>query len=233
VRDFFAENKIDWGLVERFEKEANLSGYAMALAECDKLMNFLLVQEGFGGINTSDRVKNARDRFANVNELFGAIETKANVFEKYDRGVSIQELKDSIKIYKESINDLVQGQIKESSTWEKFVSYVQVTYLNKPQTGVNFLLSLSSLVILVLVLDSTHFGRSFVQLLAQIFRSVLPLAIIILILAGILLALVIAGLFYSTRKKSIRAQVDRLYKSLSRRSVKRNASGNQTRINKT
>ena len=201
MRDFFAENVIDWKIVDKFEKEGTISGYCMALAECDKLLNFLLSQEGYAGINTADRVKKARERFANSQELFRAIEIKANVFEKYEEAISIQELKDAIRIYRESINDFVQGQIKESTTWERFISFLQFYFLSRPGFLANFLLGFLTLVILILVLDSTHFGQKFIHALADFFRAILPVIVILAIIFGALMVLTIFVLLYAGKKK--------------------------------
>ena len=211
MRDFFAENVVDWKIVEKFESEGTISGYAMALAECDKLLNFLLEQEGYAGVRTIDKVKKALDRFANPQDLLRAIEIKANVFEKYEEAISIQELKDAIRIYRESVNDFVQGQVKESTTWEKFISYLQFNFLSRPGYLVNFLIGFLSLIILVLVLDSTHFGQNFIHALANIFKTILPILIIILIIFGTLLVLTILVLLYSGKKRhSIMEQIKKI-----------------------
>ena len=210
MRDFFAENTIDWKVVEKFEKEGTISGYCMALAECDKLLNFLLERESYGGMRTSDRVKQAQTRFANLSELFKAIEIKANVFEKYEESVSIQDLKDAIRTYRDSINDFVQGQIKEQTIWEKFTAFIQYNLFNRPGFLTNFLVSFLLFVILVLVLDSTHFGQELIHALANFFKSILPVVVIAIIIFGVLLILMIVILFYSTRKNFIKKQLQKI-----------------------
>ncbi len=215
MRDFFAENVVDWKIVEKFEREGTISGYCMALAECDKLLNFLLKQEGYSGIRTSDKVKKARDRFANPEDLFRAIEIKANVFEKYEEAVSVQDLKDAIRIYKDSVNDFIQGQVKESTTWEKFISFLQFYFLSRPGFLTNFFLGFLSLIILVLVLDSTHFGQNFIHFLANVFRAILPIVIIIVIILSILLVLTVLVLLYSGQQRhSLKEQIKRFQKGI-------------------
>ncbi|MFH1749577.1 MAG: hypothetical protein ABH837_01635 [bacterium] len=221
MRDFFAENVVDWKIIDKFEKEGTISGYCMALAECDKLLNFLLEQEGYGGVRTADKLKKALDRFANPEDLFRAIEIKANVFEKYEQAISIQELKDAIRIYRECVNDFVQGQVKESTTWERFISYLQFNYLSRPNFSANFLLGFLSLIILVLVLDSTHFGQSFIRGLANIFKTILPIIIIIAIILGIFLVLTILVLLYSGKQKgSLREQIKKIQQGIVDKSSK-------------
>lgn len=226
MRDFFAENVVDWKIVDKFEKEGTISGYCMALAECDKLLNFLLEQEGYRGVRTTDKVKKVLDRFANPEDLFRAIEIKANVFEKYEQAISIQELKDAIRIYRECVNDFVQGQVKESTTWEKFVSYLQFNYLSRPGFLANFLLGFLSLIILVLVLDSTHFGQSFIHVLADIFKTILPVLVIITIIFGIILVLTIFILLYAGKQKdSIREQIKKIQEGI----IKKRSSTHKTK----
>lgn len=229
MRDFFAENVVDWKIVEKFEKEGTISGYCMALAECDKLLNFLLEQEGYSGVRTTDKVKKARDRFANTQDLFRAIEIKANVFEKYEEAVSIQDLKDAIKIYRDSINDFVQGQVKESNPSEKFISFLQFYFLSRPGFLANFLIGFLALVILVLILDSTHFGQKFIHFLAGIFRTILPIAIVIIIILGILVVLTILVLLYSGKKKhSLGEQIRKIREGI----VKRNSKPKERELKK-
>ncbi len=225
MRDFFAENVVDWKIVDKFEKEGTISGYCMALAECDKLLNFLLEQEGYVGLRTADKLKTALDRFASPEDLFRAIEIKANVFEKYEQAISIQELKDAIRIYRDSVNDLVQGQVKESTSWERFISYLQFNFLSRPGFLANFLLGFLSLIILVLVLDSTHFGQSFIHVLANIFKSTLPAMIIIAVILGIFLVFTILILLYSGKEKSsLREQIKKIRQGI----VKRNLASRST-----
>ena len=225
MRDFFAENVVDWKIVDKFEKEGTISGYCMALAECDKLLNFLLEQEGYVGVRTADKVKRALDRFANPEDLFRAIEIRANVFEKYEQGISIQELKDAIRTYRECVNDFVQGQVKESTTWERFISYLQFYFLSRPGFLANFLIGFLALVILVLGLDSTHFGQDFIHFLASVFRAILPVLVVILIILGIIVVLTILVLLYSGKKKHlISEQIKKIREGIVAQSSKLKAS---------
>ena len=110
MKDFFEENKIDWTTIKEYEGEGTLSSLCMALAESDKLLNYILNAQGYRGVTIFEKIHEAKARFSNLENLAKALEVKENIFELYDKEVSKDDIKRAVKYYQEAIVDLVEDK---------------------------------------------------------------------------------------------------------------------------
>ena len=87
MKDFFEETAIDWTTIKDYQGEGTLSGLCMALAESDKLLDYILKNQHYRGKNIYGRIREAKSRFSNLNQLATALETKESIFEQYNKEV--------------------------------------------------------------------------------------------------------------------------------------------------
>jgi len=187
-KDIFEQEEqiIDWSVIENYEKEDTIASYSMALAELVKLLNFLLEDQGYIAPSLDEKVKKAKLRFTNIKDLKKALQTYNKIFKEYSELVNLLDIKEAIKALKQSVRDLIsKSDYSPPGLLERIKA--SLDYLDK-EKFYNFALSFAFVIILIFVLDSTHFGQKFISVLASFLGSILSW----LILAGlILLALAI------------------------------------------
>jgi len=105
MKDLFEENKIDWTTIDDYQNEGTLSGLCMALAECDKLLNYILNSQNYQGRTIYEKISQARARFSDLNSLAKALEIKEDIFSPTSRRDNFIGVK-FINIFNELSNDI-------------------------------------------------------------------------------------------------------------------------------
>lgn len=204
MKNIFEENKVDWTTVDEYQKEATLSGFCMAMAECDKLLNYILTAQGYRGQTIYEKIRSSRDRYSDLEGLAQALETKENIFMEYDKSVSKQDVEMAIKQYKQAILDLTEKEIPDIGVWGRFRAWVDYHFLFKPGTFRRTVFWVLGIVLVILILDNTEIGKSIVSFFAKLlyssfsFLTILGLVIVLGVLAVIGLTIYIER---SKRKK--------------------------------
>lgn len=194
AEEFFesGDKIIDWSIIKNYQEEGTISGMLMAMLESDKLLNFMLSDMGYPGPTIYHKIKSAREKFTNLSGLMKALEIKEKIFTRYEEKVSTRDVELSIKEYKKAIIDLSSSSdVAPPGFWTKFKSYVDYHYLSQPKNLRNLFIYFLSFVILVLVLDNTHFGQSVIHAVASFFsRFISALIVVVLIILVIFVAIV-------------------------------------------
>jgi ABC-type multidrug transport system permease subunit len=211
VKEFYDDSEIiDWSTIEEYENEGTNAGHLMALAECDKLLNYLLQQQSYRGKTIFERIKNAKDRFSDLSGLASAMEIKENVFSEYDKQVTIKEVEQAVSQYKTAIKDIASGEPVDLGFVDKIKSYLEYQFLEKPGTIRRIILWFFGFVFLIILLDTTHFGQGLVHVLARFFSSIFSWLIsVVLVLVGVAILVILTIVFLERRKKQ-REKTDKL-----------------------
>jgi len=183
---------IDWSIIKNYQEEGTISGMLMAMLESDKLLNFMLSDMGYPGPTIYHKIKSARERFTSLAGLMRALETKEKIFTRYEERVSTRDVELSIKEYKKAIIDLSSSSdVAPPGLWTKFKSYIDYHYLSQPKNLRQLVIGLLSFIILILVLDNTHFGQRIIHGIASFFsRFISALILAALIVLVIIVAVV-------------------------------------------
>jgi len=186
---------IDWSTIREYREEGTVSGYCMALAECHKLLNNLLSDQGFQG-KIEQKIGQARDRFTELRTLLEALETWRKIFQRYDQKVTTREVEKAISGYQRAIYDLSSDtDYSQPGVFERIRTWVDLYLIKKPANRQRVIRYFLLSIIFILVLDNSHFGQKFVGWLANLFRGIViwVVAVIIGLIAIILIISGIAG----------------------------------------
>jgi len=188
-RDIFDENEIiDWSVIESYEQEDSNASWAMALNELHKMLDFLLENQGYRGEDLAAKIYKAKARFSNLKGLKRSLEIYNKVFEKYNESVSLLEIQEAERKLKQAVRDVSsKSDFSPPSSLEKFKSYLDYNFDKLKFYRVSLYLLVT--IILILVLDNTHFGQKLIHYFAILFNSIIAYLIfagIIIVLFGIL-----------------------------------------------
>jgi hypothetical protein len=204
VQDFFGEEEksiIDWTQVEVYEKEETKSGLAMALVECDKLLNHLLHLKGYKGKNIYERVASAKDAVHDIGGLAYGLEVKEKLLESFDKDVSEKELHRAIEKYKESIRDIEMSRVPETGAIEALKRSLDYYFVTKPDQLRKYILWFLGFLIGLLVLDNTHFGQRIIYWIGRITNGAISWILILTIIVGFILILTTLAMMIGQRRK--------------------------------
>jgi len=202
-RDFFKdeESVIDWSVIEAYEREDSSASWSMALAELYKLFNFLLEDQGYTNGDIEIKIRKARARFNDLQRVIEAIKIYDKIFKNYQESVNLLEVKEAEKNLKKAIKDLIsESDFAPPTAWERFKASWNYYLLDKGKFYRNSLWFLS-IIILIFILDNTHFGQLFIHFLASIFSSVLSWLILIGLVLTALVILVVGTIIFFGRGK--------------------------------
>jgi len=201
MKDLFEENKIDWTTIDDYQNEGTLSGLCMALAECDKLLNYILNSQNYQGRTIYEKISQARARFSDLNSLAKALEIKEDIFAEYDKEVSKDDIKKALKYYRQAILDLAETNRPDLGFSDKIKSWVNFHLTYHP----GFFKKLFSWVIggilIIIILDITHPGQTLVRFFASLFYRVGGWLITVGIFVGALIVVVLGVIIYLEKRK--------------------------------
>jgi hypothetical protein len=201
---FESGNKIiDWSVIKHYQEEGSISGMLMALLESDKLLNFMLSDMGYQGPTIYHKIKGAKERFTNLSGLMKALEIKERIFTRYDEKVSTREVELAIKEYKQAIIDLSStSDVAPPGLWEKFKSYIDYQYISQPRNLKNLVIWLLIFLVLVFVIDNSHFGQTVIHAVASVLAKFISFIVVgLLVIVGLIVAIVGFIVFLEKRKE--------------------------------
>lgn len=204
AKDFFGEEEksvIDWTPINQYLREGTKSGLAMALVECDKLLNHILHLKGYKGKTIYQRIASAKDAINDLGGLAYALEIKENLLNEFDKDVSERELRRAIEKYKEIIEDVERSQIPESGIIDLIKGNLDYYFIGKPERFRRFVVWFLALVVTIIVLDNTHIGQSIVHFVALIFGGAISWLLALGIIVGIVLLLALVFLAIGKKGK--------------------------------
>jgi len=203
MKDFFEENKIDWTTIDEYLKEGTLAALCMALAECHKLLNYILTSQGYRGDSIYEKIHEAKNRFTNLNNLAKGMEIRESIFEEYDKEISKEEIRNAIKFYQEAIKDLAESDMPDVGLVGKIRAWFVFHFLYNRRFFRKLAVWFLVVVLLLIILDATHPGQVIVHYLATLFFKISNFLIITSIAVGVLILIIVGVIFYfeARRKK--------------------------------
>lgn len=202
AKDIFEQEEIiDWSVIENYEKEDTIASWSMALAELVKLLHFLLEDQGYLGHSLEEKVKKAKVRFTDIKGLKSSLGIYQKVFKEYGEAVTLLDLKEAVNNLKKAVKDLTaESDFSPPTLLERIKSNCDYYFSDRERFYRWALFFLSGLVVLF-VLDSTHFGQRFISTLAAFFYSILSWLILTGVIIGALLILALGTIFFLGRGK--------------------------------
>lgn len=190
-----------WKKVEKYLTDKSLAGLIVALIEADKLLGSSLEKQGYPGKTTDDRIKNAKERFSNLNGLLEARQTRNDFLKNKEMNITSLDVEDGIASYQQTLLDLQNGGKSRLGIFERFIILMDYYLPSKWKIIRKILLYLVIFFVLVLFLADTSLGRFVVSLIVSLTHVIFSwvLAVIFLILA--ILIVIIASLIYFERRK--------------------------------
>ena len=170
MRDPFDQKIIDWSVVEELEKADTLHSKALALAECDKILRYLLREKGVRGKNLAEKIEKVKTKISNLADFLTAVETKEKIFDKFGQEVKLPEIEKAITAYKTAITDLAVEELGEPVSKKTKADIILFWHKNKTKIG-KVILKTIIFIAVILLLDSTHFGQKIVKFLATTILS--------------------------------------------------------------
>ncbi len=195
------EEIIDWSVIENYEKEDTIASWSMALAELVKLLDFLLDDQGYLGHSLEEKVKKAKVRFTDVKGLQQGLKVYSKVFKKYGETISLLDLKEAVKNLKKAVRDLTAETDFSPPTLLERLKATLDFYFSEKEKFYRWALIFFGGIIVLFVLDNTHFGQSFIHSLASFFYSIFSWLILALLVIGAVLVLALGTIFFFGRGK--------------------------------
>ncbi|MCD6422175.1 hypothetical protein J7L13_02400 [bacterium] len=203
AKDFFEkeEELINWSVIEEYEKEDTPASWAMALAELRKVLNFLLEEEGYFG-DLDKKIRQAKVRFTDLKGLKKALQVYRKVFEDYEEKVSVLEIQEAVKALKQAVKDLVaKTDFSPPTLLERLEAWLEYHFLSERERFIRGAFWFLFGVVLIFVLDSTHFGQSLIHQLAKFLASILSYLLVVGLIGGVVLALAVLTIIFFGRGK--------------------------------
>jgi len=202
MKDFFEENKIDWSTIEEYEGERTLSGFCMALAECDKLLNYILTAQGYKGDTVFKKIHQAKTRFSDLSHLAFAMEIKENIFNDYEKEVSKDDIKTAIKYYRQAVKDLAESSQPDIGFMARIKAWYDYYLVYNPEGLKKSIIYFLVGVVILILLDTTNPGMAIVGFLVDLFSKIGKWLIILGIAVGVFLVLsVVVVIVYEKKNK--------------------------------
>jgi hypothetical protein len=197
---FFEERSsdiVDWTTIKAYQEEGTVAGFCMALSEAHKLLDFILSDQGYQGDTIRQKINQSRERFTELKELIQGVEAWEKVFSRYDERVTKREVAKAISAYQQAVFDLSSDtDYVPLTVIDRLKSWIDLQLVSKPENRHRLTNYFFLTVILVLVLDNTHFGQKFIHWLAGLLNGIAIWAIGIIV-GLIVIILVISNLISS------------------------------------
>ena len=175
----FSKNTIDWTVVDEYISEDSISGLALALCECSKMISYLLNAQGYKGKNIYEKIAQARDRFSDLAGLASALELKEKIIDEYDFHPDKKILQDAIQKCRKAINDLVETEILQMGSWDKAKSTINYYTVFQKEFFKRFLIWFFVISIFIILVDLTNPGKIIVNIFSQIIFKVFSWTLIL------------------------------------------------------
>ena len=201
MKDFFEETTIDWTTIKDYEGEGTLAGLCMALAESDKLLDYILKNQHYRGKNIYERIREAKSRFSDLNQLAAALETKESIFEQYNKEVSKEDIRKAIKFYRQAILDLTESERPDVGLASRISAWFNYYFLFKPGFFKRVVFWFVFAVLLLFIFDITNPGQRLVRIFTNLVGAASGWLITLGIFFGALIIIVIGVIIYFERKK--------------------------------
>jgi len=205
MSEFFEDknrDSIDWSTIQSYRQQKTVISLSMALAESNKLLDHILSKQGYCGDRMIDKVQAARARFTKLNSLIDGLEIYEKVFQEYNQEVSIRSIEIAISGYERAIFDLSSETDFQSPTiFGRAKAWIDVNLVAKPANSRKYLILFLLFIILILILDNSHFGQWFIHWLASVLSGILIWVIgIVAIIVFLMLVLSTIISFIEQRK---------------------------------
>lgn len=193
---------VDWTVIKEYRQQDTIAGYCMALLESHKLLDSILSEQGYQGEDIYQKIRQARGRFTDLKSLNQALAVWEKVFKKYDEKIAVKDVEEAISSYEKAIYDLSsETDYAPPGLIEKVNAWFDYYFISQPQERRRLLNYFLAFIVLVLVLDNTHFGQKFVEWLAGLLNGIV-IWIVGIAVGLIALLMIISGLinFMEQRK---------------------------------
>lgn len=201
MKDLFEETTIDWTTIKDYQEEGTLSGLCMALAESDKLLDYILKNQHYRGKNIYERIREAKSRFSDLNQLATALETKESIFEQYNKEVSKEDIRKAIKYYRQAILDLTESDKPDVGLGGKISSWFSYYFLFKPGVFKRLVFWFVFAVLLLFIFDITNPGQRLVHFFTNLVGAASGWLVTLGIFFGVLIIIVIGVIIYFEKRK--------------------------------
>ncbi len=201
MKDLFEETTIDWTTIKDYQGEGTLSGLCMALAESDKLLDYILKNQHYRGKNIYERIREAKSRFSDLNQLATALETKESIFEQYNKEVSKEDIRKAIKYYRQAILDLTESDKPDVGLGGKISSWFSYYFLFKPGVFKRVVFWFVFAVLLLFIFDITNPGQRLVHFFTNLVGAASGWLVTLGIFFGVLIIIVIGVIIYFEKRK--------------------------------
>lgn len=110
ARGLSSENKElvkqKWQQIEVLLSSGKPSGFRSAVVDADKLLDFVLKQQGFRGETMGERLKSARGKFSNENAVWQAHKLRNIVVHEAEYELMHFEAPEAVAKFKQAVRDL-------------------------------------------------------------------------------------------------------------------------------
>ena len=95
-----------WLKIENNLDKSNLATYQFAILSADKLLDQALKESGVKGEKMSERLKNAKDKFSNVNQIWTAHKLRNVIAHEPDAKINSLGAKRALATFKKALKEL-------------------------------------------------------------------------------------------------------------------------------
>ena len=98
--------RIEWMKIENSLDRNNMMTYQMAIMSADKLLDNALRDIGLSGDTMGDRLKIAKNKFADVNQVWAVHKLRNRIVHETDIKINLMTARKALYIYKKSLKEL-------------------------------------------------------------------------------------------------------------------------------
>jgi len=190
-----------WKKVEKYLADKSLAGLIVALIEADKLLASRLEKQGYPGKTTDDRIKNAKEKFSNLNGLLEARQIRNDFLKNKEMNITSLDVEDGITSYQQALLDLQNGEKSRLGIFERFVILMDYYLPSKWKAIRKILLYLVIFFVLVLFLADTFPGKLLVSGIVDLTHYIFGWVLAVILFTLAILIVIIASLIYFERRK--------------------------------
>ncbi|MCL2038216.1 hypothetical protein FWG95_04445 [Candidatus Saccharibacteria bacterium] len=95
-----------WLKIENNLDKSNLATFQFAVLSADKLLDQALKESGIKGEKMADRLKNAKEKFSNVNQIWAAHKLRNVIAHEPDAKVNLLGAKRALATFKKALKEL-------------------------------------------------------------------------------------------------------------------------------
>lgn len=204
--EFFEDKNrsvIDWQKIKQYRSQGSDSGLFMALIESHKLLvDFLKKNNYCLSDNFKDNLLLARQRFTNLPDLLQAYEIWHRLVHSQEP-ISKMETNRAISAYQKAIYDLSSlTDYHKPGLFSRIKYWLEINLINDRSKRNKFSLYFVLFLLLIFLLDTSRFGRDFVNWLINLMGEIAFWLFLVLV-AIIFLVLILVNLisFFEDRTK--------------------------------